>query len=178
MAEFDNKIEFRSWDTYNLSEDAELDRYALDLEAEKQSELMCKWIELLTQAQAKLGKAKEALQNVEAELLLEVKTNGIPDIAKPTDSVAKAWVQVHPKRVKAQEGKLQADNNVTYMQNARTVLENKKNMIKVESDLWITGYFARPSVPGEVKEELENDRKENHTKALKKSLRRRHLRDK
>lgn len=176
MKEFDDKLVFREWDTYDLAADAELDKYALDIEAEGQSALMAKWIELLSQAQAELSKAKELLGNEEAKLLLQAKAHGIPDIPKPTDPIAKAWVRTQPSLRKLQRRKRKADNNVAYLQNARSVMEHRKTMIKVEADLWITGFFARPGIRSEVTEEIDKGRKEEHSEHLKKSMEKRHLR--
>ena len=178
MADFSENIQFREWDEYNLSEDATFDKYNLDFEAENQATLMCKWLELLAQAQAELSKAKEQLQNKEAKLLLKVKAEGTKDIPKPTDSVAKAWVHTQPEYRKVQRRKRKAENDVAYLQNARSVLEHKKVMIKTEADLWITGYFARPNIHGEIKEQLDESRKKVHAEKLSETLQRRHLRDK
>ncbi|RKZ98173.1 MAG: hypothetical protein DRQ46_02820 [Gammaproteobacteria bacterium] len=178
MADFDEKIIFRDWDEYNLGEDAQIDKYALDIEAEEQPHLMQKWLELLTKAQAELNKAKEVMANEEAKLLLTAKSKGIPDIPKPTDPIAKAWVHTQPTYRKAQRRKRKAENNVAYLQNARSVLEHRKTMIKVEADLWITGYFAKPQVTAETKDKLETERKQVHADKLSKSLKRRHLRQK
>ena len=177
MSEFDSKIIFREWDSYNLSEDAFFDKYALDLEAEEQPHLMQKWLELLTQSQAELSKAKEVVNNVEAKLFLKAKTEGVPALgSKPTEATVKAYVHTQPEYRKAQRRKRKADNNVHYLQNARSVLEHRKAMIKVEADLWICGYFAKPHVTGDIKKELDEERRVQHASKLEESLKRRHKR--
>jgi len=178
MSDFDDRLIFRDWDDYDLGEDASFDKYALDIEAEDQPMLMEKWLGLLTQAQGELSKAKEVLQNEEAKLFLKTKKDGIPDIPKPTEAAVKAYVVIQPEYRKAQRRKRKAENNVAYLQNARSVLEHRKTMIKVEADLWITGYFARPHVSDDVKEQLDESRKQQHAKKLEKSLEKRHLRQK
>jgi hypothetical protein len=178
MADFDDKIIFRDWDEYDLGKDAQIDKYALDIEAEEQPHLMQKWLELLAKAQAELSKAKEVLLNEEAKLLLKAKSTGIPDIPKPTDPVAKAWVRTQPIYRKAQRHKRKAENNVAYLQNARSVLEHRKTMIKVEADLWICGYFSKPYVTTDAREKLKEERKQVHSEKLVKSLQKRHLRQK
>ncbi len=177
MKDFSDKIIFREWDEYNLSEDAALDKYDLDVEAENQSHLMQKWLELLTQAQAELSKAKEVINNTEADLFLKVKIEGVPALGtKPTEATVKAYVHTQPEYKKAQRRKRKAENNVHYLQNARSVLEHRKTMIKVEADLWICGYFSRPSIHGEIKKELEDERRVEHISELKKTLTKRHKR--
>jgi len=171
------KITFRSWDEYDLSEDAQIDKYALDVEAEKQAHLMCKWIELLSAAQGELSKTKEVLNDTEARLFLKAKTDGIPSLGgKPTEATVKAWVHTQPEYRKAQRQKRKADDAVHYLQNARSVLEHRKTCLKIEADLWICGYYARPSIYKEIKEDINKEKKKEHSIKLKKSMRKRHLR--
>ncbi len=170
-------LKYKEWNDYDLSEDAMLDKYAIDVEAEQQPLLMAKWIELLSTAQAEVSKAKELLANEEAKLLIKAKSEGIPSVPKPTDPISKAWVRTQPTVRKLLRRKRKAENNVAYLQNARSVMEHRKAMIKVEADLWITGYFARPGIRKEVTEEIENELKEQHSERLKKSMQKRHLRE-
>jgi len=174
--EFDSKFEFNEWESYDLGEDAQLDKYALDNEAEVQARLYQKWSELLVQAQAELSKLKEEEQNVEAELVLLAKKQGIPEVTKPTDMTIKAWVLTHRNYKVVTSKKRRAENNVAYLSNALKVLEHKRSMIKIETDLWITGYYAKPHIPGEVKKELDENRRMQHTNQLRKSLHKRQLR--
>lgn len=175
-AQFDERLEFREWDTYNLGEDLELDKYALDIAAQEQAHKYQKWSELLVQEQAKVSKLKEELANREAELTLKVRRDGVPDIPKPTETVYKAWVQTQNSYKRILADKRKAENNVAYLQNALRALEHLKAMIKVEDDLWITGYFARPHISEDVREELDEHRRVQHATKLKKSMEKRHLR--
>lgn len=177
MTNFDDKLKFREWDTYDLYEDAKFDKYALDIDAENQSQLMEKWVTLLSQAQAELLKAKEVVLNQEARLFLKVKTEGVPILgSKPTEATVKAWVHTQPDYRKAQRRKRKAQNNVQYLQNAKSVMENRKSMIKVEHNLWICGYFSRPHITDEVKKELDENRRVQCAGELKKSMSKRHKR--
>lgn len=176
MSEFNEKFTFKEWEDYNLHDDTQLDKYALEEAAELHSALMQKWLDLLAQAQAELSKAKEVLQNEEAKLFLKFKAEGIPDISKPTEATVKSYVYTQPEYRKAQRRKRKAENNVAYLQNARSVLEHRKSMIKVASDLWICGYFAKPHVSGDIKKQVNEERKKDEAVKLKSSLRKRHLR--
>lgn len=177
MKDFDEKIVFRDWDTYDLYEDVQVDKYALDLEAERQPHLMQKWLDLLTQAQAELSRSKEVMNNIDAKLFLQAKTEGVPELGqKPTEATVKAWVHSQPDYKKAQRRKRKAENDVQYLQNARSILEHRKAMIKVESDLWICGYFAKPLVSGGLKEQLNEERKQQHATKLENSLNKRRRR--
>ncbi len=177
MSDFDPKIKFREWDEYNLSEDAYFDKYELDTEAENQPHLMQKWVELLSQAQAELSHAKEVLANTEAKELIAVKTEGVPSLGqKPTEATVKAYVLTRPAVKKAQRRKRKAENNVHYLQNARSVLEHRKAMIKVESDLWICGYFSKPHVSAKEKGVLDETQRGKQKEKLRNTLSKRHKR--
>lgn len=174
---FEDKIQFREWDEYDLHKDACIDKYDLDVQAEDHPHVVEKWLELLTQAQAQLKKAKEVLENKEAQLFLKAKTGEISSLgSKPTDSLVKAWVKTQPECRKLQRRKRKAENSVGYLQNARSVLEHRKAMIKEINAMWITGYFAKPHVSKEIKEKLDEGRRKQHAQQLEKSLVKRHLR--
>jgi|JFJP01.1.fsa_nt_gi DNA-binding phage protein len=170
----------REWDSYDLSEDATLDKYALDYEAERQAAVMDKWMDLLYQAQSILAKKKREFQFIEAELTMDARRGGMTGIAPGkniTDTMTKAWVCTQPKYRKALEEKDKAENDVTYLQNARTVLDNKKAMIKIEADLWICGYFARPSVSKDVRVSADAEKKEQVKQKLTDTLAKRKRRE-
>jgi len=155
------------------------DKYALDIDAEDQAQLMEKWVTLLSQAQAELLKAKEVVLHQEAKLFLKVKTEGVPTLgSKPTEATVKAWVHTQPDYRKAQRRKRKAQNDVQYLNNAKSVMENRKSMIKVESNLWVCGYFCRPLINKEVKKELDESRRVQCAVELEKSMSKRHLREK
>lgn len=165
-------INIRKWDNYDLAEDAKIDKYALDVEAEKQAELMVKWLGLLNQAQVVLTKMKEKLANVEAELRIEAKTNGIMGVGKVTESAIDSWIQTHPSRVAAYEDYSAAYSSVQYLQNAKAVLDHKKSMIQVLDHLLVAGYYAKPDVSAKASENGEKELEEKTKKQLDESLRR------
>jgi len=170
------KLILREWDTYDLVADAKLDKFALDIEAERQAELMTKWLSLLHQAQRLLTKEAEALDYVEAELRIDAKRNGIDGIVKVTDATVDSWITTHPKRVIALEAKNKAYSNLQYLNNARSVLDHKRDMIKVLDHLLVAGYYAKPGVSNEACKASEIAIKEIVNHSLGESMRRR-LRD-
>lgn len=167
------KLILREWDTYDLVADSKLDKYALDIEAERQAELMTKWLSLLHQAQRLLTKETEALEYVEAELRIAAKKNGIEGIAKVTDATVDSWITMHPKRVLAMEAKNKAYSNMQYLNNARSVLDHKRDMIKVLDHLLVAGYYAKPGVSNEACKASETAIKEVVNHSLGQSMRRR-----
>lgn len=174
--DFDSRFEFKEWESYILHEDSSFDKYALEVAAEEQPALMTKWLDLLAQAISEASKAKEGLQNAEASLFLKGKMDGIPDMPKPTDTTVKHWVSLQPEYRKAQRRKRKADNNVAYLQNARSTLEHRKAMVKEVSNLWVCGYFAKPLVQSGAEMELDESAREATAEVLKEKLTKRKLR--
>lgn len=166
-------IQYRSWDTYDLLDDAKINKFAIDVEAERQGELMVKWLGVLHQAQVILNKRQEDLEYVEAELRIEVKRNGIDGIQKITDATAESWVITHPRRKAAIEAKNKAYSDFQYLQNARTVMDHRRDMIKVLDHLYVSGYFARPRVSDKSVEDTERELRDHTTSRLKESLEKR-----
>lgn len=147
IKDFGSKLTFRDWDTYDLVADSYLDKDNLDEEARAQPHLMAKWLTLLTEALAEQAKANERLKDVEGDLFLKGRTEGVRELgSKPTEATVKAWVRQQKKFKRAMRDKIEADKAVTYLNNAKTVLVHKKDMIIKESELWMTGYYSRPNV--------------------------------
>jgi len=172
-------IKTHEWQEYDLLQDGKVDRHYLDDNAEKHTDIMNKWLELLTQAQGTLSKAKRDLDFTESELFLEARRGGMSGLTKdkPTEAAIKAWIHTQPKYRKAVEERDTAENNVSYLQNAKMILEHKKSMIKIESDLWICGYFAKPFVSKHVQQIAESELREQAQEKLRESLTKRRRRD-
>lgn len=166
-------IQYRTWDNYDLVEDAAINKFALDVEAERQAELMVKWLSVLNQAHAILNKKQEELEYAEAELRIEVKKNGIDGIQKVTDATAESWVIMHPRRKAALEAKNKAYTNYQYLLNAKTVMDHRRDMIKTLDHLYVAGYYARPKVSDEASKITESEIKSATRTKLKASLTRR-----
>jgi hypothetical protein len=171
------KLNIREWDYYDLTEDAKLDKYAIDVEAERQAELMTKWLSLLHQAQALLAKAQGDLDYVEAELRIEAKRNGIDGIQKITDATIDSWLTTHPRRRVAYDAKVKAYASVQYLQNAKTVLDHKRDMIKVLDHLLVSGFYARPNVSSKSSDTCQAGVQQEVKSALTTAFNRRQLND-
>lgn len=145
----------RTWESYNLAEDCMIDKHNLDEAAENQASLMNKWMDLLYQARKIYNDAVRNLELIESRLYLDAVQGGLSGIKlqdkKPTDAVIKAWCRVQPKYIDASVKRDKAEENVYYLEkNARSSLEHRKAMIVAEKDLWVCGYYSRPSVSNEV----------------------------
>lgn len=174
-------IKMREWETYDLNEDCVLDKHNLDIEAENQGALMNKWMDLLHQARKIHSRAERALKLVESQLYLNAIQGGLPGISKdkkPTEACIKAWINTQPKYIDALTARDQAEEDVFYLEkNAKVSLEHKKAMIIVEKDLWVCGYFARPSVPDSVKASADENMNEQTKQKLAESLAKRNRRN-
>ena len=171
-----NKLVTREWDEYDITEDTIIDRYALDINAEKHPSNVLKWQELLVQANEICTKAKENLIFIEATLLLQARSDGVPGILKITDAVVRAWVVTQKEYQIALKEKQKAESDASRINAGIKALEHTKEMIKVEANLWICGYYARPNIKEAVKEEQQDQRRRDTSNELKKALQKRKLR--
>jgi len=175
------QYKLRAWEEYDLADDCMLDKHNLDIEAEQQATLMNKWMDLLHQARKIYSKAERSLKLVESKLYLEAIQGatafGTKD-KKPTDAHIKAWIYTQKRYMDAVQSRDEAEEDVYYLEkNAKVSLEHKKAMIVVEKDLWISGFFARPSVSSKVMELSEKDMREQTKLKLAESLGKRNRRN-
>lgn len=173
--QFGNRLRLREWDEYDIVADTEVDKLSLDICAERQSHNMLKWQELLAQANERLTKAKEALVYQESILLLKARSDGIPGVDKITDAVVKAWVTTQDVYRMALKKKIKAESDVALISAGIKALENAKEMIKVEANLWICGYYSKPNVKEIVSAEQQELRRKDTSTELKNSFNRRRL---
>jgi len=167
------RLKTRDWDIYDIVGDTTIDKYSLDLCAERHSANVLKWQELLAQANEILTKAKEALTYVESKLLLKVRVDGIPGVQKITDAVCHAWVVTQDEYRLALKKKIKSESDVAYINAGIKALDHAKEMIKVESQLWICGYYARPHIKETVSAEQQEHRRKDTAVELKESMEKR-----
>ncbi len=149
MAEYpDIIIKPEEYEEYDLSCDIKIDKYHLDEEAVKHPHIVLKWLNLLTQANAVLSKAKEGLTDIQLELYIKGKSGQAEhDLnVKPTEKTIEAWIRQQPEYRDALHKVSKAEQQVAYLNNAKLVLLHRKDMLIKEIELWMAGYFARPHV--------------------------------
>lgn len=133
---------------YDLTADSKLDKHHLDDAAEQQSYKLERWLALLDTATSKVAREKKKVERVEARLFLEAKTNELELFGKTkvTDALIKAWIVLQPAHIKVVDRLLDAEEKLSHINRAKTVLEHKKAMIQTAANLWVCGYYARPKV--------------------------------
>lgn len=166
-----NKLKGISWEDYELKDDVTIDKFNLDVDAEKQPMLYIKWSNALSFAQLERDKAKEAVKICKANLTLRGHDGECS--GKKTDAGIKAWVEVHPEYIKALNLSLTTENNVSYLSSAKEALNHKKSMIEITAKLWLGGYFARPPVPKHAVQIAEQAQAAEALKSTDEALKRR-----
>lgn len=128
----------------DFRQDVKLDKYNLAEEAEIQAALVQFWTEKLSDAMAAKDAADAELDLTEATVNLNYRRNPI-DGFKVTEEVVKNWTLTHEDVVKARQKYLDACDEVNVLKSAVDSIRAKGDMIKVEKDLFIAGYFADKS---------------------------------
>lgn len=127
----------------DFSKDIHPNKYDLDGECEKQSNLYFDYMEELSKAKTERDRAKIKLKQLSAVIELEYRKNPPKEI-KITESVIESLVQTD-KRVKEQEEILIKMNEIVFtLENAVEAIKCKKSMIQELDSLWMTGYYSVP----------------------------------
>lgn len=129
--------------TYGVSfeEDVKLNKLDLSNEAEVMSAILDHWSKQLAVAKQEKDTATVSLERIEFEREMFYRTNGT-GLAKDTENSIKAAVAIDPRVVAANEDLNEAKGKVYDLEEKVSSLKNKSDMIKVEKDLWIGGYFS------------------------------------
>ncbi len=159
-----------SWEEYNLEEDLTIDKYNLDIEAEKMPLLVAKWSLLLARASKEKDKEKENLGLVDAQLFERA---GTEKEGKTTDPAIKSWVKMHPEHVRAVRKHIEAESHYNHLWSAIKALDTKRESIAEESRLWAKNYFSRPNIPKEAIDKSEKELRERSKDNIDKAMRER-----
>jgi hypothetical protein len=124
-----------------------LDRFSLELEAARQSELIRKYGKLASRYKGQAADAKRRLEILEGELTEEYRRNKKEyGIMKDTDAILLRLVKGDPKYEEQFEDWLVHDRKFEDAKNAVLSLVNKGFMIKIEAELWLNNYYSEPTV--------------------------------
>lgn len=132
----------------NLADELTVDKYNLDVEAEKQSRLMLEWSVALAVASKERDKLKEQSAAKKAELI--GRGHAGENTGKNTDAGLKAWVESHPEYTILSNQLVEAEEHVNLLFAAKNAIDHKKSMIETIAKLWLGGYYARPHVKQEA----------------------------
>jgi hypothetical protein len=125
----------------NFAEDVKLNKLDLANEAEVMPSLMQYYTDLLAKAKADKDTISQKLDFAENDAEMRFRNNGT-GLPKDTEASIKASVAIDAKVVALQKSLVEAKEVVYTYEAAVDSLKNKSDMIKVEKDLWIGGYFS------------------------------------
>lgn len=179
LGDIPHYITLREWDSYDLGADCAIDKLNLDTHVAEQPHLVAKWGDITYQAKRIMNAKERNLKLTESQLVLDAAQGSLAAMLKdkkPTDAVIKAWVQIQPAYKKALAEYQDAESNFYYLEkNAMRALEHRKLSLKIEADLWITGYYSRSNarVTNQEATEEQLQEKEYVKQTLTESLARR-----
>lgn len=125
----------------DIAKDARINRFALELEAERQPSLMAEWGERLANAKKDRDNKEINLKTVMAE-----KGNHFREtLAKATADAVKDSVLASPEVQTAQRELVEADYLVSMLYSAVNAIEQKKGMIEALQKLYLGNYFSKPN---------------------------------
>lgn len=123
--------------------DVKLDRFNLEVEAERQPSLFQYWSEQLADAKSERDRMDNRLKTRSAEIELEIRRCPPPDI-KLTESVVAAYIQSNVELEGMRAELLAQQKHVAHLEGAVRAFEQKKSMIEVQMRLWAAGYYSNP----------------------------------
>jgi len=130
----------------SYAEDIFLDHHNLDEEWIKQSSLYFKYASLHADAIAKRDSLKEELEVVKAELFVKIQKDwakyGFEK--KPTDGVAKAFVDQEEEVAEITEEVIEANKEVNILASAKVAFEHKKKALENLTTLWVQNWHSEP----------------------------------
>ena len=146
-----------------------IDLNRLEEECANQPKLFFKFGCQLTEAQEKVAVAKNALEVVKAELDVAIRLNPSKfGLEKITDKAIPPVILTQPQCGDAFNAYVQAKSNAGIIQIMVDSLDQRKRMLEKEVDLHGQKYFAKPYVPSEMNEDVEEIRKTSSRKKMKK----------
>lgn len=124
-----------------------LDRFNLEIEAERNPKLIYKYAKLVSRRKGIALDEKRKLDILEGELTEEYRYNKkLYGIQKDTDAILLRLVKGDPKYEEQFKIWIEADRSFEDAKAAVTSLVNKGFMIKIEAELWLNNYYSNISV--------------------------------
>jgi hypothetical protein len=120
-----------------------LDRFNLEIEAERNPELIRKYAKLVSKRKGLALDEKRKLEILEGELMEEYRRNKkLYGIIKDTDTVLMRLVKGDPKYEEQFYKWIEADRQFEDAKAAVQSLVNKGYMISIEAELWLNNYYS------------------------------------
>lgn len=142
-----------------------LNRFELEMEAERQSHLYYEAGEELAEAKALRDQAANRLKIRKAEIEIDIRRNP-PESPKITESVVAALLARDPELKELEEDLTILSKSVAHLEGLMRALDHKKSMLDNLVRLYLAGYYADPKREGTTTAQATNlrgylNRKEN-----------------
>lgn len=151
-------------DMSRFEEDIKIDESALDVEWLRQPELMLKYSVEVAQCKKRLDLLKERFDVIVAEFDREIRSN--PEkfgIAKLTESVIQNTIKLQPEYDRIYQELVRAKFDLDMAQAAVRAIDHKKSALENLVRLHGQSYFAGPSVPRDLSEEVLRSQKQKRS---------------
>lgn len=141
----------------SVKDDVAVDKYALDIEWEKQPTLYQMYLDQAVELRKEVTECQKQLDLVEAKLSLDIKKNpSLYGLDKVVESSVQAVLILHPDRQKAYDDLIQRQYEKNLIDDVVKALEHKKSALEELVRLYLSGYYSRPTVNSQ-------ERKQAHT---------------
>jgi hypothetical protein len=128
-------------------DDFSIDRFNLEIEAERNSELMRKYTKLLAFASAQCKDEKRLLEFIESEQAEIIRTNKESyGIEKDTDKVIYGLVKDNKEYKEQYQKYVTAYRKEMDYKGAVDTIRQRGMMIKILAELWLNNYYSVPTV--------------------------------
>lgn len=134
----------------DFAEEVKINRFKLEVEAEKQPSIYQYWSGLLAQAKADKDTADDKLDLVKSTRELYIRAEvekGNKDytsVGKVSESAMKAFIETDDRVMKAKEFLRKAKELVYILEGAVKSLEHRKDSLDNLTVQWSKGYYAKP----------------------------------
>ena len=125
----------------NLGEDLKIDKFNLDIMAERMPELIQYWGQVKVEAESAKDRLYANYKLLKNEKNLAYRKNP-PEGVKITESVIDSLVESDKDVVKAHSDFLDAQENYATYEVAFTAIRDKSSRVRDEISLWLGGYFG------------------------------------
>jgi hypothetical protein len=160
-------------DLKDYEKDLKVDLYSLETQWEVQPELYMKWAKFHAEAISERDRLKEKLELVRSELSSDIRKNPAKyGLEKVTEAAVNATVVEDQKFIMNNHILIDATENVNVLAGAKEAIIHKKAALENLVKLWLGGYYAKPEIPQEAKDVVNDEIREEQKRELNKGKRR------
>jgi len=140
-------------------QDIEIDPDELDIECLRQASLFSKYGKREAIAKRNYAIAYENVKVIRSELIQLA--GGMKELSNAQK--VEAFYRTHPKHIEAKKQFIEAEYEMNIANSAVFAFNQRKSMLEQLTKLCLADYFARPSEPRNIREELDNKRERTET---------------